>query len=276
MKVMSGRVAILAAFAGSGLAQTQGPPAVMQIIRETVKEGKAAVHARTEAEYVQAYRKAKSESHYLAATSMSGTSEAWFFVGQPSFAVVEQARKAESQEPLKSELEAADAHDGALREATRTLWAIYRQDMSYRSDTLNVGKMRYFTVGTYRVRLGHEADMMAGAKSIIAAYEKGNIDAVLLCYQVVAGAPAGTYLFFAPMETLKTMDSMQARQATLRQAMGAENLDKLMRGTGETFLSIESQLFEVSPAMSYVAAETAEADPAFWKVKAAPKAKAAQ
>jgi len=267
--------AILATFAWSGLAQTQGPPTVMQIIRETVKEGKAAAHERTEAEYVQAFRNAKSESYYLAAASMSGTNEAWFFIGKPSFEAVEQARKKESQEPLKSALDLADAHDGALREGTRTLWAVYRPDMSYRAEKMSVGKMRYFSTAIYRVRLGHEADMMAGAKSILAAYEKASIDAVLLCYQVVAGAPAGTYLFFGPMETLKTMDGMQARQAALREAMGRESLEKLMRGTGDVFLSMETQLFAVSPTMSYVGPETVEADPAFWKPKAAAKPKPA-
>ena len=276
MKRMCQGVAVLAALTWSGLAQTQGPPPVMQIIREAVKEGKLAAHEKTEAEYVQAFRSAKSESHYLAAASMSGTGDVWFFVPHPSFEAAERERKLETQEPLKSALEAADAHDGALRESTRTMWAIYRPDMSYRMDKLNIGKMRYFTAETFRVRLGHEADFVAAAKSFLDAYEKGNIDAMLLCYQVVAGATSGTYVFFGPMETLKTMDGIRERQSAIRQAMGAENMDKLMRSAGDIFLSIENQLFEVSPAMSYVAPQTAEADPAFWHPKAVAKTKPAQ
>jgi hypothetical protein len=62
----------------------------------------------------------------------------------------------------------------------------------------------------------------------------------------------------------------------MREAMGAENLQKLMRGTGETFVSIESHLFAVSPAMSYASPETISADPAFWSPKPAAKPKAAQ
>ena len=269
-------VPVITALAVPVVAQQSGPPPVMQIIRETLKEGKSAAHEKTESEYVQAFRKAKDKGYYLAATSMSGMNEAWFFVGQPSFEAVESELKATSQEPLKSELELADAHDGALRESTRSVWAIYRPDLSYRADKLDVGKMRYFTAGTYRVRLGHEADMVAGAKQIMGAYEKGMIEAAFICYQVVAGAPSGTYMFFSPMESLKVMDGMRERQNTLRQAMGADNMDKLMRGTGDTFLTIENQLFAVSPRMSYVSDQTAEADPAFWRPKPAAKAKPAQ
>ena len=56
------------------LAQAQGPPPVLQILRETLKEGKGASHERTEAEYVQAFRKSKSEGYYLAVSSLSGVS----------------------------------------------------------------------------------------------------------------------------------------------------------------------------------------------------------
>jgi hypothetical protein len=86
---------------------------------------------------------------------------------------------------------------------------------------------------------------------------------------VVAGAPAGTYLFLAPMETLKTMDGMPARQAALRQAMGGDGYQKLMQGAGETFVIIENGLFEVSPGMSYMSQETISSDPGYWMPKPA-------
>lgn len=253
------------------LAQVQGPPPVLQILRETVKEGKGAAHERTEAEYVQAFRKAKSEGYYLAISTMSGGNESWFLGGFPSFAAAEKIRSESRVEPLKSEIEAAEDHDGALRESSRTLWAVYRPDMSYKAEKLNVGKTRFLSIATYRVRLGHEAEMMAGAKAVLNGYEKAMMDHTLLCYQVVAGAPQGMYLFMMPMESLKMMDAGPARQAALRQAMGTEAFQNLMKGTGDTFVTIESSLFEVSPGMSYVSQQTIDADPAYWSVKAAAK-----
>lgn len=252
-----------------------GPPPVLQILREVIKEGKVAAHEKTEAEFARAFRKAKSSLHYLALTAMSGASEVWFLDAYPSFAAWEQYQNEQDKEPLKSELEMAESRDAALREPGRNLWAVYRKDMSYRPETLNVGKTRFMTIGTYRVRLGHDEDMRAGAKAILEAYTKGNIDATLLCYQVIEGAPSGTYLFFSTMESMKTLDDMPARQRALAEAMGADNYRQLMKGSGDTFVSIESNLFSVNPAMSYVSKTTADQDPEFWNPKPAGKPAAA-
>ena len=250
-----------------------GPPPVLQIQREVIKEGKTAAHEKTEAEFVRAFRKAKFPGHYLAITTMSGAGEVWFLDPYPSFAAWEQYQNEQDKEPLKSELEMAEAHDGPLREPGRSMWAVYRKDMSYRPEMLNVGKTRFVTIGTYRVRLGHDEDMRAGAKAILEAYQKGNIEATLLCYQVVEGAASGTYLFFSTMDSLKALDDMPARQRALSEAMGADNYRQLMKGSGDTFVSIDSNLFAVSPAMSYVAKATADQDPEFWNPKPAAAAK---
>ncbi len=232
-----------------------GPPPVLQIMREVIKEGKGAAHEKTETEFVRAFRKAKFPGHYLALTAMSGMGEVWFLDPYPSFATWEQYQKEQGKEPLKSELETAESHDGALREPGRSMWAVYRKEMSYQPEKLNVGKTRFVTIGTYRIRLGHDEDMHSGAKAILEAYQKASIDATLLCYQVVDGAPSGTYLFFSTMDSLKTMDDIPARQKALAEAMGADNYRQLMKGSGETFASIDSNLFAVSPRMSYVAKE---------------------
>lgn len=250
-----------------------GPPPVLNIVREVIKEGKSAAHEKTEAEFARAYRKAKFPGHYLALTAMSGGGEVWFLDPYPSFATWEQYQNEQDKEPLKSELEMAESHDGPLRDPGRSTWAVYRQDMSYRPETLNVGKTRFVTIGTYRVRLGHDEDMRAGAKAILEGYAKGNIEATLLCYQVVEGTPSGTYLFFSTMDSLKTLDDMPARQRALAEAMGADNYRQLMKGSGDTFVSIDSNLFSVSPAMSYVAKATADQDPEFWNPKPAAAAK---
>lgn len=76
------------------------------------------------------------------------------------------------------------------------------------------------------------------------------------------------------------MDDIPARQKALAEAMGADKYGQLMKGSGETFVSIDSNLFAVSPRMSYVAKATADQDPEFWNPKpeaaAKPKEKAGQ
>jgi len=256
--------------------QAGGPPPVLQIGREGIKEGKGAAHEKTEMEFVKAFRKAKFPGHYLGLDAESGASEAWFLSAYPSFAAAGEYRDLTDKEPLKSETEAADAHDGELRESSRVWWAVYRREYSYQPEKLNVGKTRALSIATYRVKLGHDEDFKAGANAILGAYRKANIDVTILCYQVIQGAPSGTYLFFLPMESLKTMDEGPARSKALVDAMGADNYAQIMKGTGDTFVSIESNFYMVNPRMSYVSKEVEDVDPDFWRPKAPAKPAAAE
>src|SRR5262245_20806988 len=65
---------------------TTPPPKVLQVIREFVKPGKGgSAHEKAESAFVQAFAHAKSPTHYLAATSLSGKSRALFFIPFDSF-----------------------------------------------------------------------------------------------------------------------------------------------------------------------------------------------
>jgi hypothetical protein len=247
--------------------QPTEPAPVIQVLREVIKEGKTAAHEKTEMEFVRIFRKAKFPGYYYALTTISGPNEAWFISVFPSFAEAEEYQKLADKEPLKGELGLADARDGALRESSRSMWAVYRKDMSYLPDKFDPAHARYAAVAIYRVKLGKDEEMESGAKMMIGGYEKANIATPFLCYQVVAGAPVGTYLFFDAMDSLKVMDGQAARHKALMEAMGAENFQQLMKGAGEIFQFMEESLFAVNPGMSYVSKEVEEADPAFWRPK---------
>jgi hypothetical protein len=254
------------------MAQTPFKPApVVEIFRESIKEGRGAAHEKVETEFAAAFRKANFPAHYVALASISGPGEVWFIQPMASFAISEEYDKAEEKEPLKSAIAMMDSRDGELRSSSRTLWAVHRPDLSYGIDHCNVAKARVVTVGTYRVRLGRDDDFAAGGKQLLDTYAKANIQACLLGYQVVAGAPSGTYLFFGLMESMKDLDGEPERMQKLQNAMGKENFAKFMRGTGDIFISMDEAMFQVKPGMSYPPQSYVDADPAFWKPKAAPK-----
>src|SRR5205085_6844138 len=249
------------------VAQESGPPPVIQILRESIKEGRSAAHEKVETDYARMFRKNKFPFHYLALTSMTGPGEVWFVSAYPSFAAVEQGDK-ESQKPgFKAENDLLDARDGEVRSISRSMYAVYRKDMSFHPEQANIGKTRYVSIESFRVKLGHTEDFMTGSKMFISAFEKANIKEPMLAYQVVAGAPAGLFLFIQPMESLKTLDEMPAREKALADAMGAENFQRMMKGAGDVFTSIENSLFAVNPKISYVSKETEDADPAYWRPK---------
>lgn len=267
-------------FAATGLAvvpsSAQSVPApVIEIFREAIKEGRGPAHEKVESDYVGAFRKANHPAHYVALTAMSGSSEVWFIQPTPSFGANEDYEKASEKEPLKSALSMLEARDGELRASSRTIWAAFRPDLSYHPEKFAGAKPRYVMAGTFRVRLGRDGDFVAGAKQYFGAFDKAHIDECILAYQVVAGAPSGTYLFFTMMNSMKEMDQQPVRMQAVQQAMGADTFAQFMKGTGDLFVSIEDTLLEVKPGMSYPSQQMIDADPVFWKPKPALKPAAA-
>ena len=57
-----------------------GPPQIIKIIREEVREGHDASHEKNEAGYVRALSKA-GYANYVGMTAVSGPREAWFVEG---------------------------------------------------------------------------------------------------------------------------------------------------------------------------------------------------
>lgn len=263
--------AALAACAPLAFAQStpdNGPPAVIQITREVIKEGRGAAHRRVEQDYANAFRKNKFPFHYLGLSVESGPNEAVFLSAFPSFAAMEESGKLSQKAPLKNDLELVEARDGELRAESRTMTAVFRKDLSYMpANALPVSKFRYVMIDNYRVRLGQNEAFTTGAKTLLGGYQKANIDVSIICYQVIAGAPNGVYLFLVPMNSLKEMDSAMANDKALANALGADTLARFQKGEGEVFQNMESTLYSVSPEMSYLTKEDEDADASFWRPK---------
>jgi hypothetical protein len=263
--------AALAACAPLGFAQStpsNDPPAVIQIARESIKEGRGAAHRKVEQDFANTYRKNKFPFHYLGLSVEAGPNEVVFLSAYPSFAAMEEADKLSQKAPLKNDLDLVEARDGELRSESRSMTAVYRKDLSYfPANPLPVGKFRYVMIDNYRVRLGQNDKLMAGAKMLLAGYQKSNFPMSILCYQVIAGAPSGVYLFLIPMDSLKQLDSMPADDKALADAVGADALSSLTKSEGDVFQTMETTLYSVSPEMSYLPKEDEDADPAFWRPK---------
>lgn len=249
----------------------QNPSAVLQITREVVKEGHSSIHEKTDTDFPKVLRKSKFSYHVLALNSMSGANEVWFVIGYPSFEDVAKGGSEFDKQPLKGDFELQDARDGEHRVSSRSMTAVYRKDLSYHPELASLGKTRFLTIGSYRVKLGHQEDMMAGSKTLYGALEKANLQFPVLAYEVIAGVPDGLFLFIEPMESLKTLDEAPARDRAMIGAMGAENFSRFNKGTGDVFTTMETDLFSVNPSLSYMSKETEDVDPDFWRPKPAAK-----
>jgi len=270
-------VYLLVIGAVQAIAQTsapQMPPAVLNILREEVKAGRNAAHETLETGYVQAFSQAKWPNGWLGMTTLSGTNEAWFISPFASFAALEKDRLDTEKNPaLLHQLEQLDQRDAEFRTGQRSMVAVFNKEMSYHPERIPPGmpKARYFTVLTVRMRPGHNVEFNQAVRMYLEAMERANIEGSSATYQVVSGAPGGTYLVFCPLKSLAEFDAGAAREQAIFAALGTENGPKLLKLIADSFLTTETTLFAISPKMSYVSKEWAAADPDFW----APKPKVA-
>ncbi|HSB62915.1 MAG TPA: hypothetical protein VLJ18_02070 [Thermoanaerobaculia bacterium] len=257
-----------------------GPPKVLQIFREEVKAGKGAAHLKIEKGFVAAFARANWPTHYLALTTITGPTEAWFLTGYPSFAAWEKDRnETDGNKALTADLDRLIEKDGEVLTNTRSLVAILREDLSA-GGPVDIAKMRYFRLLTFRVRPGHENDFQDAAKIVKGAYEKAKIDLPWAAYQITGGMPGPTFMILSPMKSLSELDAAVARAGALREAEGPENEKALAKMASDGYATVESTIFAFSPAMSYPSKEFVARDPEFWTPKpeakpAAPAKKAA-
>jgi hypothetical protein len=269
-------IGLLLGVAGQALAQAPGsmppgPPKVLQIFREEVKVGKGAAHEKFETGYVRAFAKAKWPTTYLAVTSTTGPSEAWFLTRYDSFEAWEKDQRAtEKNAALQAELTQLGEKDAEFISGGRSIVLFYREELSYHA-VVSIPEMRYFRIVTFRVRPGHDADFAEAVKTVSAAYDKTNLPVHWATFQVYAGMPSGTYLAFVPMKSLKEVDDALAHLKEFQAAEGEEGMKKLQKISSEAYQLVDSNIYAFSPKRSYVSKEFAAVDPDFWTPKPAAK-----
>jgi hypothetical protein len=272
MKLRIGFALLSAGLALPAIASAQTPPAtqgVLTIFRETVKPGKDAAHTKSETAWSRAVEMAKSQSHFVAMTAMTGPNEVWFVSGYGSLAEMQKVNEANAAVTAVNEKYGA-AESDYLQDG-RQINLISRPDLSY-STGRPIWEMRFLTAQRILVRPGHTAEFVEARTAIKAAHEKAKLSDGYAIYQVTSGMPGGTYYLFSARKSLAELDdntkthSDPAYQAALGPDWVKRN-DALVQGY---MASTESDIFAMSPAMSSAPAEWIKAD-AYWKPKAPAK-----
>lgn len=261
-------------FGSSPPLAAEAPPKVLQIIREEVKPGKGAAHEKVEVGWPAAFRKANSPGYYIAMTAVSGPNEAWFVGAWDSFGAAEKESKAvDDNAALTAELQRLGALDGELVSRVSTMWAVQREELSYRFD-VDVATMRYFSVQTVRLNPGHRREFDSARKLLNELHDKAKLDEHWATYEVVSGAPSGTFLIFFPLKSMAQIDAFDPMHGkSYQELVGEDGRTRLAQLTDAAVRSSETSLFAFSPKMSYVSKEFSGRDPEFWSPKpAAPAA----
>jgi hypothetical protein len=280
-RVTGSMLLVVLAVGGTGIAAGQEksgvvpPPNILVIGREYTKPGKAgAAHEKTESAFVQAMKKAKWPTHYLAVESLSGKSRALFLTGYDSFAEWEKDQQAgEKNAAFTADIARAWAGDGEMLSDTDGGIFQKREEYSLRPN-VDIAHCRYFEIGRFVVRPGHDRDFDELVKMWVAAYGKIP-DAHWVTYQEIYGATNSVYIYFVQMKSAVEADQELAEGKDFEAAMGAEGMKRMGELEAAAIEESQTNLFAFSPKMSYPRDEWVKADPDFWapRTAGAPAAK---
>ena len=271
-------VGLVLAFGTEALAQQpSGPPQVLLMTREQFRPGKMAEHNKQIPAFNALFERAKVGGYRLGLVPVSGDQNHLLYLeGYPSFAEMEattaKIEAAWAASPaMRAEFDALTLKNDPLHESQTAWLARLRPDLSYRPNTMErTGKARYFSVSVTRVNTGRGADYADYVKQTNAAREKANLDEHTAVFQVLNGAPAGTYLVMGTSRSMSESDDffkgLDARTKKMNEALGGE---VVVRQRNKTFSEIVAQstttLYSIDRALSRPRPEFVAADPDFWK-----------
>ncbi|HWF09834.1 MAG TPA: hypothetical protein VG297_15310 [Bryobacteraceae bacterium] len=223
------------------------PPALVRVIRQGAAQS--------------SYSAGQARVNVLGMSAVAGPSERWLIELHDSFASIEsadQALSAASLQPPETPLSADNFIAGA-----RSLIATYRPGLSYRPEEgiRMFPKMRYLDVALLRIKPGNESDLGKLLRLRSVSLDSVNVDRPEIVYRVISGAPEGTYIVLAPMQSLRMLDSGRAAAPDYGEAAD-DAAKKIVAGID---LSREHFWFRVDPRQSYVSDEFAAQDPDFWR-----------
>jgi hypothetical protein len=195
--------------------------------------------------------------------SVSGVSQLWLLETHGSFASVENLDNALFGQASRKD-ESAQREEW-LSGRSNTMIGLYRAGLSHRPE--EAVKLfpfaRYFRISVYRIRPGYEVEFGDLMNWRRAGMERVNLDRPEIGYQIVSGSTSGTYLFLSPLASLSVLDNGYSQDAVHATGGSKQATDAL--------LSREQLLFRVEPAASFVSAEFAGSNAAFWHPGSEPK-----
>jgi hypothetical protein len=247
----------------------EGPPKVLLIVREEIKPGMMLTHGRHSAEYASIFAKLQTPNGRIALVPVAGNeNEVVYLNAAKSFAEIEKINQdtdkkmAAVNASMQSQIDRLNKEAPELHSAMRDMLAVYRPEMSF-NPGVNVSQMRYFSVTTIRIRPGHDAQYLDYVQKLVnVAREKAKVNLHIAVFQIISGAPTGTYLAFRPMKSLSELD--EAAGPKVRAAMSDDQRKDADKAVGEAVISSEVSTYAFAPRMSFVSEEFAAGDKDFW------------
>jgi len=256
---------LFVASAAIAAAQDSGPtppPNVLVIQREYLKPGKSgAIHAKSEANFIQASNDAKWPTHYIAMDSLSGPTRALYIFAYDSFEAYGKDQEAQAANPtFAAAIDAASLSDGELLERYDSQAYHYHPEMSVHA-AVDVPHQRYWELTVYKIKPGHEKEWNDLVRMYVDGFNKIP-DAHWATFESQYGENnGGTWLVVNPMRSLNEVDKGMANGKAFMAAMGDAGMQKAGVLAAACIESSQTNLFVVNSKESYVDASWATTAP---------------
>jgi hypothetical protein len=256
-------------------AERMAPPPVLLIVREEIKPGKMPAHNAHSASFARIFRQLQAPSYRIAMVPVAGSeNDVVYITPLQTFKEMEQMQ-AETDRKMsaasgatRSELDRLEREAPDLHANMRDFFTVYRPDLSFEAG-VDIRQMRYFAITTVRVRPGQEDQYAEYVRNLTnVARAKAKAELHIAAFQVIAGSPSTTYMFFRPMKSLADYDLRIGPR--VREAMSDDQKKKADKMAGETVVFSETSVYAINPRMSYVPKDFADGDPTFWNPKPEP------
>ena len=245
------------------LAQDPPPARILQITYEQVKFGRGDAHERNESGWPVAFAAAKSPYYWLGLTPVTGGADVLYVSGYQSYEEIQKSYEFTMKTPgLAAKVEALYSKDADYVNAARGITAVVRPDLSTgpRADIPNI---RGWRITTYRIRIGQTDEFIEARRMLKAAVEKAGAPGTRTVWQVTNGVNTPTFLVFRPFVSLAEFDADSAANAMVMAQYAPGDNEKVQKLNEGAILTVESNIYMISPKQSYVPASFATID--FWK-----------
>ncbi len=216
------------------------PPPIVQLVRTPVANG-----------LLKPYSGAAID--VIGMSTITGSPEAWFLEAHPSFASIEDLdQRLIGFEPPRE---------------SQTMIGLYREDWSYRPVDASrlFPRARYFRISVHQVRSGMEQDYGQLIQLRRQMEDSMGLDRPEIVYQIISGAPAGTYLFVAPLATLRKLDDGRPGVPVYAERLADARAAAKVKIAPDAEISRDNVFLRVDPRRSYVSEQFAAQDREFWK-----------
>ena len=262
------------------------PPPVLFIESEQVRPGQEEEHTKVVKGTIHVYER---EKWPLDVVTMSGVTtlegEVMFLVALDSFGAIDKLEEQIGKSPRTAieEFTRLESQESTMHLWKRSMLAVYRPELSYRPNVAAFAKATLVFSNQHLVRFGHTDEYEGNVHFLADAFAKANADLHWFTYQVVSGAPNGTFIRLEPLRSFADWDAygqllqkvMQGLDETGKKRFGQLFNDSIAQASGEDETPL-ARLYALRPDMSRVSDEFAAMNPTFWRPKPAPIAPAAK